>query len=144
MAAVSAKTKEGIGSLIPVALEVVGQRRVKMPTNELNKVLRAAFDEHPPPSYRSQRLRLSYATQATSEAPTVVMFVNDIGLMHFSYRRYLEKKIRERFGLLGNPIKLVLRAGERKPAARPVPAAPRRPKIRRGGEPERRSRAARR
>src|SRR5438067_3386336 len=62
VAAVSAKTKDGIGSLIPVALEVVGQRRVKMPTNELNKVLRAAFDEHPPPSYRSQRQRLSYAT----------------------------------------------------------------------------------
>ena len=142
--AVSAKTKEGIGSIIPVALEVVGQRRVKMPTNELNKVLRAAFDEHPPPSYRSQRLRLAYATQAASEAPTVVMFVNDIGLMHFSYRRYLEKKIRERFGLLGNPIKLVLRAGERKPSIRAVPAAPRRPKVRRGGEPERRSRTARR
>jgi len=142
--AVSAKTKEGIGSIIPVALEVVGQRRVKMPTNELNKVLRAAFDEHPPPSYRSQRLRLAYATQATSEAPTVVMFVNDTGLMHFSYRRYLEKKIRERFGLLGNPIKLVLRAGERKPAVRVVPTTPPRPKVRRGGEPERRSRTARR
>jgi GTP-binding protein len=141
--AVSAKTKEGIGSILPSALEVVGQRRVKMPTNELNKVLRAAFDEHPPPSYRSQRLRFAYATQATSEAPTVVMFVNDTGLMHFSYRRYLEKKIRERFGLLGNPIKLVLRAGERKPA-RAVPTAPRRPKVRRGGEPDRRSRTARR
>ncbi|HXO59224.1 MAG TPA: ribosome biogenesis GTPase Der [Candidatus Acidoferrum sp.] len=142
--AVSAKTKEGIGSIIPVALEVVGQRRVKMPTNELNKVLRAAFDEHPPPSYRSQRLRFAYATQATSEAPTVVMFVNDTGLLHFSYRRYLEKKIRERFGLLGNPIKIVLRAGERKPAVRRAPTAPPRPKVRRGGEPDRRSRTARR
>src|SRR5579864_7681557 len=65
---VSALTREGMGTVIPTALEVVGQRRVKMPTNELNKVLRAAFDEHPPPSYRSQRLRLAYATQATSEA----------------------------------------------------------------------------
>ncbi len=139
--AVSAKTKEGIGSILPSALEVVGQRRVKMPTNELNKVLRQAFADHPPPSYQSRRLRLAYATQATSEAPTVVMFVNDTGLMHFSYRRYLEKKIRERFGLLGNPIKLVLRAGERKPAAHP--AAPHRPKVRRGGEPKRSSRAAR-
>ena len=137
--AVSAKTGQGIGTILPAALEVVGQRRVKMPTNELNKVLRQAFDEHPPPSYRSQRLRLAYATQAQSEAPTVVMFVNDTGLMHFSYRRYLEKRIRDRFGLLGNPIKLVLRAGERKPAVRPAPAAPRRPKVRRGGEPDRRS-----
>ena len=108
---VSAKTKESIGSVIPAALEVVGQRRIKMPPNELNKVLRQAFTEHPPPSFKGRRLRLGYATQAASESPTVVMFVNDVGLLHFSYRRYLEKAIRERFGLHGNPLKLVLRAG---------------------------------
>jgi len=109
--AISAKTREGIGSLIPSALEVVGQRRIKMPPNELNKVLRDAFLEHPPPSYKGRRLKLGYGTQAGTETPTVVIFVNDIGLLHFSYRRYLEKKIRDRFGLFGNPLKLVLRAG---------------------------------
>jgi GTP-binding protein len=114
--AVSAKTREGIGTILPTALEVVGQRRVKMPTNELNKVLREAFVEHPPPSFQSRRLKFGYATQAQSESPTVVLFVNDVGLLHFSYRRYLEKKIRARFGLQGNPIKLVLRAAERKPS----------------------------
>ena len=108
--AVSAKTREGIGTILPVALEVVGQRRIKMPANELNKVLRAAFDDHPPPSYQGRRLRFAYATQAGTEAPTVVLFVNDVGLLHFSYRRYLENRIRERFGLTGNPLKLVLRA----------------------------------
>jgi GTP-binding protein len=107
---VSAKTKEGIHSVIPAALEVVGQRRIKMPPNELNKVLRQAFTEHPPPSFKGRRLRLGYATQAADETPTVVMFVNDVGLLHFSYRRYLEKAIRDRFGLQGNPLKLVLRA----------------------------------
>jgi GTP-binding protein len=122
VAAVSAKTKEGIGSLLPIALEVVGQRRVKIPPNELNRVLRDAFAEHPPPSYKGRRLKLSYATQAGSagraqggysnETPTVVMFVNDTGLLHFSYRRYLEKRIRDRFGLVGNPLKLVLRAAK--------------------------------
>ena len=112
--AVSAKTKEGIGGIVPVALEVVGQRRIKMPTNELNKVLRQAFVEHPPPSYNGRRLRFGYATQAKSEAPTVVLFVNDTGLLHFSYRRYLEKKVRNRFGLTGNPLKLVLRADKDK------------------------------
>jgi GTP-binding protein len=109
--AISAKTREGIGTLIPSALEVVGQRRIKMPPNELNKVLRDAFLEHPPPSYKGRRLKLGYGTQAGTETPTVVIFVNDIGLLHFSYRRYLEKKIRDRFGLFGNPLKLVLRAG---------------------------------
>ncbi len=109
---VSAKTKEGIGTVLPAALEVVGQRRVKMPPNELNRVLREAFLEHPPPSFKGRRLKLGYATQARAEAPTVVMFVNDTNLLHFSYRRYLEKKIRDRFGLFGNPIQLVLRSEE--------------------------------
>ena len=109
---VSAKTMEGIGTVLPAALEVVGQRRVKMPPNELNRVLREAFLEHQPPSYKGRRLKLSYATQASAETPTVVMFVNDTELLHFSYRRYLEKKVRERFGLVGNPLKLVLRAAK--------------------------------
>jgi GTP-binding protein len=108
--AVSAKTKEGIGGILPAALEVVGQRRIKMAPNELNRVLRDAFQSHPPPSFKGRRLKLGYATQASGEAPTVVMFVNDTGLLHFSYRRYLEKKIRDRFGLIGNPLKLVLRS----------------------------------
>ena len=110
--AVSAKTKEGITGVLPTALEVVGQRRIKMPPNELNRVLRQAFVEHPPPSFKGKRLKLSYATQAGVEAPTVVLFVNDTNLLHFSYRRYLEKKVRDRFGLIGNPLKLVLRAEE--------------------------------
>src|SRR5437588_2017267 len=109
---ISAKTREGIGTLLPAALEVVGQRRIKMPPNELNRVLREAFLEHPAPSYKGRRLKLNYATQASDEAPTVVLFVNDTELLHFSYRRYLEKKIRERFGLVGNPLKLVLRAAK--------------------------------
>jgi GTP-binding protein len=114
VAAVSAKTKEGVGALIPTALEVVGHRRTKMPPNELNKVLREAFLAHQPPSYKGRRLKLNFATQASGETPTVVLFVNDVGLLHFSYRRYLENKIRDRFGLAGNPLRLVLRAGEDK------------------------------
>jgi GTP-binding protein len=109
---VSARTKEGIGTVLPMGLEVVGQRRVKIPPNELNRTLREAFEEHPPPSYKGKRLRLNFATQAAADAPTIVLFVNDTGLLHFSYRRYLEKKIRDRFGLTGNPLKLVLRAAK--------------------------------
>ena len=101
---------------MPAALDVVGQRRVKMPPNELNRLLRDALEEHPPPSYKGRRLKVGYATQAGSEAPTVVLFVNDTGLLHFSYRRYLEKKIRDRFGLIGNPLKLVLRSDSAKTA----------------------------
>src|SRR5260370_30705190 len=70
---VSAKTKEGIRSVIPSALEVVGQRRIKIPPNELNRVLRQAFVGHPPPSYKSRRLRLGYATHVAAEAPNGVV-----------------------------------------------------------------------
>lgn len=115
MVTVSAKTREGIGAVLPTALEVIGQRRIKMPPNELNRVLREAFEQHPPPSYKGRRLKLKHATQASAETPTVVMFVNDTELLHFSYRRYLEKKVRDQFGLVGNPLRLVLRAEPRQP-----------------------------
>ena len=114
---VSAKTRESIGSIMPTALEVVGQRRIKMPPNELNKLIREASQEHPAPSFKGRRLKIVYATQASDETPTVVLFVNDTGLLHFSYRRYLENKIRERFSLAGNPLKLVLRSEEGRPSA---------------------------
>ncbi len=109
---VSAKTRQGVHRVLPVALEVVGQRRIRVPTNELNRVLREAFLERPPPSYKGKRLSLKFATQAASDTPTFVLFVNDVGLLHFSYRRYLENRIRGHFGFAGNPIRIVLRAGD--------------------------------
>ena len=108
----SAITGEGVGEVLPVALEVVGQRHVRIATNELNRLLREAFLEHPPPSYKGRRLALKYATQASSDTPTIVLFVNDVNLMHFAYRRYLENRIRKRYGFAGNPIRIVLRAAK--------------------------------
>lgn len=107
---ISALTGQGVGKVLPTALEVVGQRRTRVPTNELNRLLREAFQERPPPSYKGKRLVLRYATQAGSETPTIVLFVNDVSLLHFGYRRYLENRIRERFGFAGNPLRIVLRA----------------------------------
>ena len=114
---VSAKTGAGVGKLLPAALEVVGLRRTRIPTNELNRVLREVMTERPPPSYKGKRMSLSFATQAESDAPTIVLFVNDVNLLHFSYRRYLENRLRERFGFQGNPLRLVLRP-EKKEARR--------------------------
>jgi GTP-binding protein len=107
----SALTGQGVDRVLPTALEVVGQRRTRVPTNELNRMLRETFVERPPPSYKGRRLVLRYATQAASETPTIVLFVNDVGLLHFGYRRYLENRLRERFGFAGNPLRIVLRAG---------------------------------
>jgi GTP-binding protein len=109
----SALTGQGVGKILPQALEVVGQRHIRVPTNELNRLLREAFVEHPPPSFKGKRLSLKYATQASSDTPTIVLFVNDVGLLHFAYRRYLENRLRQRFGFAGNPLRIVLRANER-------------------------------
>ena len=106
---ISAKTGAGVRRVIPAALDVIGQRRTRVPTNELNRVLREAMTERPPPSFKGKRLSLNFATQAESEAPTIVLFVNDVGLLHFSYRRYLENQLREHFGFQGNPLRIVLR-----------------------------------
>ena len=64
----------------------------------------------PPPSYKGKRLKLKYATQASSDTPTVVLFVNDVNLLHWGYRRFLENRIREHWSFSGNPIRIVLRA----------------------------------
>jgi len=109
---ISAQTGEGVERLLPATLEVIGQRRVRIPTNHLNRALREAFAERPPPSFRGKRLSFKYATQAASEAPTFVLFVNDVNLLHFSYRRYLENQIRLRYGFAGNPLKIVLRSAK--------------------------------
>jgi GTPase len=106
---ISALTGQGVSKVLPTALEVVGQRRTRIPTNELNRMLREVFLEKPPPSYKGRRLTLRYATQAASETPTIVLFVNDVELLHFGYRRYLENRLRERFGFAGNPLRIVLR-----------------------------------
>ncbi len=106
---ISALTGQGVGRVLPAALEVVGQRRTRVPTNELNRLLREVFQVRPPPSFKGKRLLLRYATQASSETPTIVMFVNDVNLLHFGYRRYLENRLRERFGFAGNPLRIVLR-----------------------------------
>jgi GTP-binding protein len=123
---VSAKTGQNLGKLLPIALEVVGQRRIRIPTSELNSMLHEAIERRPPPSYRGRRLHLKFATQASSETPTVVLFVNDVGLLHFSYRRYLENQLRQRFGFAGNPLRIVLRPAKEDPAEpRRSRAAPR-------------------
>jgi GTP-binding protein len=106
---ISALTGQGVGRVLPTALEVVGQRRTRIPTNELNRFLREVFLQKPPPSYKGRRLALKYATQAASDTPTIVLFVNDVNLLHFGYRRYLENQLRERYGFAGNPLRIVLR-----------------------------------
>ena len=93
-------------------LQVVAERQKRVPTAALNKVMREAVAAHPPPSKPGKWLKFYYATQADVAPPTFVFFCNDPVQVHFSYRRYLENRLREEFGFLGTPIRLSFRGRE--------------------------------
>ena len=107
---ISAKEGRNLGELLQLATEAREVRRRRVPTPELNGLLTRAIREHVPPLVHSKRFKLYYATQAGIDPPTFVLFVNDPALVHFSYRRYLEKAIRKAHDFEGTAIKLVFRA----------------------------------
>jgi len=107
---ISALTGQRVHKVIPTALEVQEARLIRIPTSELNRIVQEAAARHAPPSKSGRRLRLLYATQSAVDPPTFVFFVNDARLAHFSYRRYLENQLRERYGFLGTPLRLVFRS----------------------------------
>jgi GTPase len=106
---ISAKTGQRVANLLPVALSVAEARKYRMGTSELNNLIREVYDNVPPPSKNGRQLRIYYATQADTQPPTFILFVNDPDLVHFSYERYLENRIRERHPFTGTPIRLVFR-----------------------------------
>jgi GTP-binding protein len=106
---ISAKTGQRVGRVLEAAIDIWGERRKRIPTGELNRVVMAATDRTPPPPVRGHRPKLFYATQAAVAPPTFVFFASDASSVHFSYRRYLENQLRERFGFDGTPIRLVFR-----------------------------------
>ena len=105
----SAKSGQGVDEIMPLVCQVYEERHKRIPTAVVNTVVRQAIAAHHPPSAGSRRLKILYATQADVNPPTFVFFVNDAKLMHFSYRRYLENKLRQSFGFVGTPIRIVLR-----------------------------------
>ena len=109
---VSAAEGKGLGDLLALAAEAREARRRRIPTGELNAVLRKAVREHSPPVVRNRRLKLRYATQPSVDPPAFIVFVNDPKLLHFSYRRYLERRLREACDFEGTAIRLVFRASK--------------------------------
>ena len=106
---ISAKTGQRIHQVLPTALVVAQARKHRLGTGELNQLIRAAYEKISPPSKSGRPLRIYYATQAEAEPPTFILFVNDPDLVHFSYERYLENRIREHYPFSGTPIRLVFR-----------------------------------
>ena len=100
----SAKEGTRIHTLMPEIIKVYNNSRRELKTSLLNDVIRDAYDLNPAPSYKGKRLKIYYAVQTGIVPIRINLFVNDKGLVHFSYPRYLENKLRESFDLEGTPI----------------------------------------
>jgi GTPase len=109
---VSAKFGQRVHQVLDTALSVVAERTKRVPTSALNTLLRESVAAHQPPSRPGRWLKFYYATQADVAPPTFIFFCNDPKQIHFSYRRYLENKLRDAFGFTGTPIRMSFRGRE--------------------------------
>jgi GTP-binding protein len=105
---ISANLGQGVDGVMPQAFEVYQERRKRLPTNSINDLVEVAAS-HNLPRKGLRQLKVYSATQIGVNPPTLVFFVNDAGLVHFSYRRYLENKLRQEFGFTGTPLRLVFK-----------------------------------
>src|SRR2546426_3414794 len=106
---VSAKTGRNVEETLADAVAIADERRKRVSTADLHRLLVEALGSHPPPSDRGKEVRFRHVTQAKGPAPTFVFFLDRPAAVHFSYTRYLENQIRERFGFHGTPIRIELR-----------------------------------
>lgn len=107
---VSAKTKKRLDQLFPLLKTVSENHAMRVKSSVLNEVITDAVAMNPTPTDKGRRLKIFYATQVSVKPPTIVVFVNDPELMHFSYERFLENRIRDAFGFTGTPINIIARA----------------------------------
>ena len=106
---ISALTRQRVNQVLPTALRVRDERHVRISTGDLNRLLQDAIAAHPTKTFRGKLARFYYVTQAHADPPTFVFFVNDPESVHFTYMRYLENRIRERYAFEGTPVRLQLR-----------------------------------
>ncbi|MHA6259628.1 ribosome biogenesis GTPase Der [Sporosarcina sp. CAU 1771] len=110
IAFVSAKTNQRVNTLFDRIRQVSENHALRIQSSVLNEVVEDAVARNPAPSDKGKRLRIYYATQVAVKPPTFVVFVNEPELMHFSYERFLQNRLRESFGFEGTPIRLITRA----------------------------------
>lgn len=106
---ISAKTGQRLNKLYETIDMVIENHSLRVATGVLNEIMTEAVALQQPPSDKGKRLKLYYMTQVSVKPPTFVIFVNDKELMHFSYQRYIENKIRESFGFKGTPLHFIIR-----------------------------------
>ena len=106
---ISAKTGQRLSKLFEMIDMVIENHSLRIETGVVNEIMAEAVAMQQPPSDKGKRLRLYYITQVSVKPPTFVIFVNDKELMHFSYTRYIENRIREAFGFRGTPLRFIIR-----------------------------------
>ncbi len=106
---ISAKTKLRLNKIFSTAVDVYASCNKRVSTSLLNKVVNEAFDLNPPLSEKGKRAKIYYSTQTSAAPPSFVIFVNNAKLLKDSYKRYLERKMREAFGFFGTPIRIIPR-----------------------------------
>lgn len=111
---ISAVTGQRLAKLFELIDVIIENRAMRIQTGVLNEIITEAVAMQQPPSDRGRRLKIYYVTQVSVKPPTFVVFVNDKELMHFSYTRYLENKIREAFGFRGTPLRFIIRERKEK------------------------------
>jgi len=105
----SALTKSRIKTLFPLIQQAYANYSKRVSTSLLNETIQEAMLLNPPKPHKQKTLKVYYVTQVKTKCPTFVLFVNDINVLHFSYKRYLENKLREKFDFFGTPISIILR-----------------------------------
>lgn len=106
---VSAKTKQRVPRILDAVVKAAENHAMRIPTSTVNSVIQDAVMMAPPPTDKGRKLRINYATQVAVKPPSFAIFVNDPELMHFSYERFLENKLRDAFGFEGTPLRLFIR-----------------------------------
>lgn len=107
---VSAKTKQRVFGLFDKIKTISENHALRIQSSVLNEIIEDAVARNPAPTDKGRRLRIYYTTQVSVKPPTFVIFVNDPELMHFSYERFLQNRLRESFGFEGTPLRLITRA----------------------------------
>jgi len=111
---ISAKLGHNVDQVLPQAWQVWQERQKHIPSEMVDMVVKKAVEGHPPPRVGSRQLRIAHAYQGESRPSTFVLQVNDPRLVHFSYQRYLENKLRGSFGFRGTPLRLIFAKARRK------------------------------
>jgi GTP-binding protein len=111
---VSAKLRQRVNGILPLAWEIWQEREKRLLQSEVDELVKQAIGSYPPPRTGSRRLRIARAYQDESQPATFILQVNDPGLVHFSYQRYLQNRLRRGFGFRGVPLKLIFVKSARK------------------------------